>query len=54
MSPRGTVVPVGRGTEQAAGTVDTLMSLVTSRSLVHDDGDPELAAQIGNVLARRY
>ncbi len=27
------------------------MSLVTSRALAHD-GDPELAAQVGNVLAR--
>jgi phage terminase large subunit-like protein len=37
--------------ERLTPAAETLMSLVTSRLLVHD-GDPELEAQMGNVLAR--
>ena len=37
--------------ERITPAAETLMSLVTSRSLVHD-GDAELAAQMRNVLAR--
>lgn len=37
--------------ERLTPAAETLMTLVTSQALVHD-GDPELAAQVGNVLAR--
>jgi phage terminase large subunit-like protein len=37
--------------ERITPAAETLMSLVRSRSLVHD-GDGELAAQMANVLAR--
>lgn len=37
--------------ERLTPAAETLMSLVTSRQLVHD-GDPELAEQIGSVVAR--
>ncbi len=45
------MVDVPTTPERTTPAAETVMSLVTSRSLVHD-GDPELAAQVGNVLAR--
>ena len=45
------MVDVPSTPERITPAAETLMSLVTSRSLVHD-GDAELAAQMGNVLAR--
>jgi phage terminase large subunit-like protein len=45
------MVDVPSTPERITPAAETLMSLVTSRSLVHD-GDAELATEIGNVLAR--
>jgi len=47
------MVDVPSTPERIMPAAETLMSLVTSRSLVHD-GDAKLAAQIRNVLARRF
>jgi hypothetical protein len=45
------MVDVPSTPERLTPAAETLMNLVTSRSLVHD-GDVELAAQVRNVLAR--
>jgi len=45
------MVDVPSTPERITPAAETLMGLVTSRALIHD-GDVELAAQIGNVLAR--
>ena len=45
------MVDVPSTPERITPAAETLMGLVTSRALVHD-GDAQLAAQIGNVLAR--
>ena len=45
------MVDVPSTPERITPAAETLMSLVTSRVLVHD-GDAELAAQMRNVLAR--
>jgi phage terminase large subunit-like protein len=45
------MVDVPSTPERITPAAETLMSLVTSRALVHD-GDPELAAQVRHVRAR--
>ena len=45
------MVDVPSTPERLTPAAETLMSLVTSRALIHD-GDLELAAQMRNVLAR--